>query len=110
VVVSRQSSWEPSVYRLIIPAGQDPGWRIGPLVDLFNSKRDDWLGKYEVLGHHPGRMIPQAALETRHNFRADRWRPRLAAIAGGSRHAAVGRRPAGAMASRAIGPEAVAGH
>jgi len=56
VVVSRQSPWEPGAYRLIIPAGQDPGWRIGQLVDLFHSKRGDWPGKYEVLGQHLGRM------------------------------------------------------
>jgi hypothetical protein len=29
VVVSRQSPWEPGAYRLVIPADQDPGWRIG---------------------------------------------------------------------------------
>jgi hypothetical protein len=56
VVVSRQSPWEPGAYRLVIPVGQDPCWRIGQLVDLFHAKRDDWLGKYEVIGNHPGRI------------------------------------------------------
>jgi hypothetical protein len=56
VVVSRRSPWKPGAYRLIIPADQDPGWRIGQLVDLFHATRGDWLGNYEVIGNHPGKL------------------------------------------------------
>jgi len=56
VVVSRQSPWKPGAYRLIIPVGQDPGWRIGQFVDLFHATRGDWLGNYEVIGNHPGKL------------------------------------------------------
>jgi hypothetical protein len=56
VVISRQSPWEPGAYRLIVPAGQDPGWRTGQLVELFHTKRGDWLGTYEVISNHPRRL------------------------------------------------------
>jgi hypothetical protein len=47
--------WEPGAIRLIHVTGQDPGWRVGQLVDLINEMTGLKLGRYVVSAGYSGR-------------------------------------------------------